>query len=429
MLRAAEEDTEGLINAVVAWEPGAIPRIEGHPISIVQGDQSSKPLLLDHSTSIADYATLINVYQGCANLAPSNKDALSTSGETAADVERLKKRCVELHNRGLLEDATLEGQAEEAQRKINVFGIIPEQNAIQVGYWLALTPQALSVTYVNAYGRFDVGKNLCGYSYGYVDKDGVPGVLPPEVEALLFATNSGIPGKAGKFGSLPPAIGLINNDAPGGPKADQISTNDQNLNGALCLRSLTTGYGVGHHPVPLSHKQSEDSARIRNGYGAILASGDLQGIPAIIVTGRNDAILAPNFASRAYVAINNVRESAKSNLRYYEVTNAQHLDSLNVQYGGNYIPLFKYFNKSMDLMFAYLKDPEHNKLPPSQVIHTQPHPALTTQVRQTNAIPSGVGDRTTITQDNKSQIVPDIKGSPSSSELITFADDTLRIPE
>jgi hydroxybutyrate-dimer hydrolase len=45
--------------------------------------------------------------------------------------------------------------------------------------------------------------------------------------------------------------------------------------------------------------------------------------------GRNDGVLPPNFTGRAYYGLNQTVEGASSGLRYYEVTNAQHLDSFN----------------------------------------------------------------------------------------------------
>ena len=92
----------------------------------------------------------------------------------------------------------------------------------------------------------------------------------------------------------------------------------------------------------------------------------------MFVTGRNDGILPPNFTSRAYFGLNNVVDGSTSSLRYYEVTNAQHLDSFNQfpGYNDKYIPLHRYFNQAMDLMYAHLRDGA--PLPPSQVVHTMP---------------------------------------------------------
>ena len=127
------------------------------------------------------------------------------------------------------------------------------------------------------------------------------------------------------------------------------------------------------------------------------------------MTGRNDGILPPNFTSRAYFGLNNVVDGSTSSLRYYEVTNAQHLDSFNQfpGYNDKYIPLHRYFNQAMDLMYAHLR--QGAPLPPSQVVHTMP--------RGPGAPP--------ITAAN----VPPIAASPPASALITFSGGQVRIPD
>ena len=64
------------------------------------------------------------------------------------------------------------------------------------------------------------------------------------------------------------------------------------------------------------------------GIAEILADGRLHGTPTIILHGRSDALIAPNHSSRAYYGLNRLREGAGAPTRYYEVTNAQHLDAL-----------------------------------------------------------------------------------------------------
>ena len=90
------------------------------------------------------------------------------------------------------------------------------------------------------------------------------------------------------------------------------------------------------------------------------------------MTGRNDGILPPNFTSRAYFGLNNMVDGSLSSLRYYEVTNAHHLDTFNAfpGYSDKYIPLHRYFIQAMDLMYAHLR--QGAALPPSQVVHTFP---------------------------------------------------------
>ena len=97
-------------------------------------------------------------------------------------------------------------------------------------------------------------------------------------------------------------------------------------------------------------------------------------MPAIFVTGRDDAILPPNHTSRAYYGLNQQRERGRSRLRYIEVLNAQHLDVLNSLAGFGFaerwIPLHHYYIQALDLMYAHLK--HGAPLPPSQVVRTTP---------------------------------------------------------
>ena len=392
-VRAVEQDDKGLIDGLAVAEPNVNPRFRSN-FSIVQG---SGPPFFAHSRPLIDYTTLVNVFQGCANAAPANAGAplnvLNVPGGP---------RCADLHARGLLTATTPADQATEAQKIINDFGILPEQNVVQPGYWFANVSQAISVTYANTYGRFSVLDNLCAYSMAAVAA-GVPAPLAPATEAQIFGTSNGIPPTPANIG-----VALINNAAPGGPREDRISTPSQNLDGALCLRSLATGKDAVTG-APLAGTQKAQADRIARGVAEVLATGRLRRVPAIFVTGRSDGILPPNFTSRAYFGLNNVVEGSTSSLRYYEVTNAQHLDSFNQfpGYNDKFIPLHRYFNQAMDLMYAHLR--QGRPLPPSQVVHTTP--------RGPGAPP--------ITSAN----VPPIADSPPPNARITFSGGQVRIPD
>ena len=223
-VRAVEQDDEHLIDGLAVGEPNVNPKFRSD-FSIVQGNAAP---LFAHSRPLMDYITLVNVFQGCANLAPANAGAgLNSAGSPA--------RCADLHAKGLLSSTILLEQAAEAQKVINDFGILPEQNLVQPGYWFANVPQSISLTYANTYGRFSVLDNICNYSFA--TNGGVPGGPPVPLaaaaEAAIFASSNGIPPTSG--------VSLINNTATGGPKEDRGSSPNQNLDGALCLRSLAIG--------------------------------------------------------------------------------------------------------------------------------------------------------------------------------------------
>ncbi len=371
-LRAAEQDRQGLIDGVAVSEPNVNPRYE--PGFAIQ--QGAGAPLLEHSRSLIDYTTLVHVYQGCANRAP----ALAAAPFNLTPPAFGDNACLALHDKGLLIAAEPAEQAAEAQSILNDFGILPEQNAVQPSHWWAFVPQAIAVTYANAYSRARVIDELCGYSFGatvgsplapdLANPDlGLPQPLPATAEAVLFGTANGIPPTGG--------VNLINNLAAGGPREDRVSTSpasglqDQNLDGALCLRALASGEDPASGD-PLPGPLRDVHHRLLEGVAQIRASGDLGGLPAVVVTGRADAILPPNHTSRAYVGLNRVVEGAASGLRYYEVTNAQHLDAFNAFAGfdTSLVPLHHYYIQALDLMYDHLR--HGTELPPSQVIHTTP---------------------------------------------------------
>ncbi|MBR0566840.1 D-(-)-3-hydroxybutyrate oligomer hydrolase [Azoarcus sp. L1K30] len=393
-VRAAEMDRWGLIDGVAVSEPNVNP--QPRAFAIVQGNGAP---FVDHSRSLFDYTTLINVYQGCASAAPGNLTAPFNFAPSPA-------ACTSLHEKGLLSAQDPSGQANEAQQIINAYGWSTEQNIVQPSHWFLNVAQSIAMTYANAYGKQSVLDNLCDYSLGATDGTGKPMALDPAAEAKLFGTSNGIPPTAG--------VNLINNAAVGGALENRASTSassgraDQNLDGALCLRALATGVD------PVTGEKLRGNARsvhrqILNSIERIRASGDLRGRPAVFVTGRNDAILPINHTSRAYVGLNQLVEGGSSGLRYYEITNAHHLDALNSLAGlrERFVPLHHYLFEALDLMYAHLRN--GTPLPPSQVVHTVPRGAGAPALSAAN--------------------VPDIAPAPFAADLVTFDGQTLYVPE
>ncbi len=354
---AAEQDWFNLIDGVAVSEPNVNPNFS-KKFSIVQGNGTP---FTQHSRSLFDYTTLLNVYQGCASVAITDPSLLNLASSP--------NRCASLRAKGLLSADDLAGQAAEAQAIINDYGWPVEQNDLAPLHWFVNVAQGISVTYANSYARASVTQNLCGYSFAAIGADGRPVPIALATQAALFGTGNGIPPTGG--------VELINNDSVDGPIQDRLSTSpstgvaDQNLDGALCLRSLATGRD------PVTNKRLKGELlwvhkKIKHSIRELRANGKPRKKPVIFVTGRADAILAPNHTSRAYFGLNQVREGKKSNMRYYEIKNAHHLDTINALPGFavRYVPLHHYFNQALDLMFDHLKNGTH--LPPSQVVDTIP---------------------------------------------------------
>ena len=177
-MRAAEIDRFDLIDGVAVSEPNLNPP-EGEPFAIVQGGRPPYP---GGGKPLYDYTTLLNVFQGCANL--SQPDAPLNALPSFLNANR----CTALRAKGLLTAGGLAEQASEAQAIINGYGLLPEQNIVQPSHWTIFAPQAVSVTYANAYARASVVDNLCGYSFGATDATGAPIPLAHTAAGLLFGT-------------------------------------------------------------------------------------------------------------------------------------------------------------------------------------------------------------------------------------------------
>lgn len=186
---------------------------------------------------------------------------------------------------------------------------------------------------------------------------------------------------------------------------------DMNLAGMLCLRRLVTG--LDETGNPLTGDELERHLRVRSGIDEIKACGNLGGRPAVIVHGRSDAILPPNHTARPYFAVNASTEGDRSRLRYYEITNAHHMDAFNGLPGFSalFVPLHRYLIQALDLIHDHLK--HGTSLPPSQVVRTRPRGE------------DADGNAAFITPEH----VPPISREPDSGERIRMADEVLWIPD
>jgi len=401
-VRAAELDTEGLIDGVAVSEPNVNPEVD-RSFTIRQGDG---PVITEHSRSLLDYTTALAVYQGCANQAPAIRDTapLNAAFNPPAIGENI---CNSLANKGLVTGATLDDRATDALRILNEeFGIQPEQNLLAPVHFGLNVAQSISMTYANAYGRAGVEDRVCDLSLAAVDSTGAVIPMVPAVEAALFSASNGIPPSA--------AAAIVYDNADGQPTSlpasASPSTNqmDYGLDALLCLRSLAQGSDVVTGAA-LGGSDAELASAIATGIDEVRATGDLQGKPAVFVTGRADAILPINHTSRPYFGLNQRVEGKKSNLRYYEILNAHHLDVLNGFPGvaGRYVPLHHYYFQALDLVWANLT--EKQALPPSQVVRAVPRGESAPPLAEAN--------------------LPAINLAPDAGDRIVFTGDQLRIPE
>ena len=138
-LLAAEQDTRGLIDGVAANEPQIQPRTAtGYSIR-----QNGVPVT-GQGKWLIDYSTYAALYQPCI-------------ASTAA----APGRCTALVAKGLLTGADLAAQQEDARARLRAYGWLPDSDVLQASH--ALTTVLVAVTYANAYGRFSVTDQLCGF--------------------------------------------------------------------------------------------------------------------------------------------------------------------------------------------------------------------------------------------------------------------------
>jgi len=360
-------------------------------------------VIANHSKGLYDYITLANLFQPCAAGAPSNAGAplvLFNPGRGA-------NRCTALRMNGLLTANTPDGQATEAQAILNNNGWEPESNILGPSHYGFQVAPAVAVTYANAHGRFRVLRNVCGFSMGGTSS-GLPGtpalgtpvpVANPAAVPQIFGTGNGVPPTSG--------INLINNNSKDGPLLDPISRSlstgleDFNFDGAWCLRRFFTGPGA-------------DALRVRFGIAQVKRSGNLREKPAIIVHGRADNLVPVNHSSRPYFGLNRMVEGRDSNLRYYEVTNAQHFEAFLplAGYDARFVPLHVYGIQALNLMYDHLKN--GTALPPSQLVRTIPR-----------GDPPGPEPVPAITLAN----VPPIAQHPAPGDRIRFRNNTVHVPD
>ncbi|MBK8740580.1 MAG: D-(-)-3-hydroxybutyrate oligomer hydrolase [Betaproteobacteria bacterium] len=393
-LAAAELDTTGLIDGVAVGEPQIqVAGPANTTLTVTRGATS----LAGYGRTLYDYVTLANLYQPCAALSAQAAGAPSIaflSAPTAAN------RCASLKAKGLLTSVTLEAQADESLNILLAAGWQQETIPLQVSHYVFAT-SGTAVMYANTYGRFSVKDHLCGFSYVPTGSDGKPAAYAPALLAKIFGTFNGVPPNSG--------INIVNNDdAVNGAILESISVSpstgalDYNIDGALCLRNLYTG-------------ASAAAQRVQSGITEVKRGANLRGKPAIIVHGRADTLTPPAFTSRPYFGANKIVEGTASKLSYIEVTNAQHLDAfigggaVFAGYDTRMVPLHRYFNQAMDMMYAYLKN--GSALPGSQVVRTIPRGGV-------------AGAAPQITAAN----VPPIAATPAAGDAITFANNTVTIP-
>lgn len=412
VLRAAEQDTAGLIDGVVAGEP-----VTEMPTATGYGIQQGGVAATGYGKKLADYVTYGNLYQPCAALAAGAAmteitvfNYLVLTGQTG----RATARCTGLAAKGLLTGADTAAQAADALTRLRNFGWLAPHDPMHNAHYGLGNAAILSAMYPFGYGRFSVTDNVCNTSFAQVDGTGSPVAVAAASKAQSFAIANGTANGA--------PVSVVYDNSVGGPRvwnaATSVSTGAQDfgLDTALCQRALVTGVdetGAALTATATSTRPTAaQSAAVQAGIAEVLLNGNLRGKPTLIIAGRSDALVPVNHNARAYVAFNKVVEGSASKVGYIEVLNAQHFDAF-IPFSGfdiRYVPLHVYFVRAMDAMHANLRN--GTALPPSQVVRATPR----------GGVP---GAAAAITVGN----VPAASAAPLLADQIGFVGSSINVPD
>jgi hydroxybutyrate-dimer hydrolase len=386
-LAAAEQDTAGLIDAVVVGEPEVNPLVPPAGINVLRGATLYQSSTGRVGRPLYDYFSLANLLQPCAAFATA---AQGSPLLALIPTQNAQNRCGALASAGYISGADMNSQANDALLKLQQAGWEPESNLLHASHWGLQATPAVTVTYANAYSRARVSDNLCGYSLTPTSATGDPTVLTPSPMSTIFSIGNGVPPTGG--------INIVYNLANGGPVVHTVANGDFGFLGANCLRQLWT-------------TASTQALALQQGVNEVKLTGNLNGKPAIIVHGRSDALVPVNHTSRPYFGLNKLND-AGSQLSYIEVLNAQHFDAF-LSLGGyntSFIPLHYYTQQALNLMWNHLRN--NAPLPPSQVVRAVPRGAgapdiqIATNLPPISLAPAG-GDQITFNSVSRTVIVPD----------------------
>ncbi|NEZ03337.1 hydrogenase [Wenzhouxiangella sp. XN201] len=239
VLRAAELDDQGLLDAVVAVAPN-ITAPEATPLfDAALAGALYQPCLLADPEAVADM--------------PLGNPMLAALGEV---------RCESLVQAGLL-DAPEASAARDRLVEAGFDAPALEQSAVNVALDLWRT---IAASYASAYLRRGAFDMPCGYRYSAADASTAQ-------RQSWWATHSGIG----------PGEGIVLDDA-------MAEGQDSTLPGLLCLHELRMG-------------EEAEAERLDQGIEATRATAELPDIPVVVIHGRDDGLVPVALSSRPYVEL------------------------------------------------------------------------------------------------------------------------------
>ena len=297
VLRAAELDTEGVFDAVVAAAPNIAAPASGR--------------------TLYDYSTEAALYAPCA-LAAIDDAVPMLPPRARAGIAQL--RCASLQQAGLLQSSDTTAQAREARDYLLAQGWTAKSVALfEQGVAFDLW-RAVAATYAQSYARAGVTDPVCGYGFAMLGADGSTRASTASERALWWSDASGIAPTAG--------VGIVDTLANGVDPA---------FPGLLCLRQLWLS-------------DTAMALRLRAGIGETRATARPLSASVHILHGIDDGLIPIDFSSRAYVQA--VRDNGHT-ITFTEVPDAQHFDAfLAFPAMSRYQPLLPHVYRALDAALA-----------------------------------------------------------------------------
>ncbi|HET7843116.1 MAG TPA: 3-hydroxybutyrate oligomer hydrolase family protein, partial [Xanthomonadales bacterium] len=301
VLKAGEQDEEGLIDAVVAVAPN---------------------IAAPDARTLFDVGTEAALLQPCALLAITDAPALLPE---PAWKGLATLRCASLKAAGLVDGADPAAQSADALARLRAGGwtdgaLSDAGVNLTFDLW-----RAIIATYVQAYARAVVDAPVCGYEFAVVDAAGAARASTPDERALWWSDATGIAPTAG--------VGLVDNLAEGA---------DKPFAGLRCARALRDG-------------NDATAKRVQESLAAIRATGRPRVPFTLVVHGLDDGLIPVAFTSAPYV---DAARASGAKLAYWQVPRAQHFDAFLAAppLRARYRALLPYAYEGMDAVWAMLAE-------------------------------------------------------------------------
>lgn len=298
VLRAAGDDVDGLLDAVVALEPNVHVPGQGRPFF--------------------DYGTEAGLWMPAA-MASSRFDDLPFARAGVVQPPAWAVRAASLRAHGKMSGLLPSRLADEALDRLMERGWREEAFAAAASSTALDLWRIISVPYASSYLRRALGDMPLGFAYRA--PPGLPGAAA--IRAAWWSDGAG----------LPPGPGIV---LDGGTDVSL----DPVLPGQMALRHLWEGPG-------------DDAAMLKAAVAETAVAMPREDLPICVVHGAADGLIPAAFASDPYVRW--LRAAGRAPV-YWRVPHAQHFDAFLSfpDFGDRFVPLLPYGYAALDRVWAHV---------------------------------------------------------------------------